>query len=184
MPLPMAYPKDYLFKDHISKKKESPVKRPRSREGTPVPDEYPPVQDSYPTCECGERAKEGITMKGPNKGRPYWACNENKCRYFEWADLSEEEREREREKKRARMEKKPPRNFFEDADRSREVALTLLAEKIANKQESDEVAREKIVKQLEGIRESLSSISKSVERLSKYVSHSHVVDSIGEVDLK
>lgn len=166
----MAFSKDYLFKDHVRQgiSKEYPkkgTKRPRSK--TPEPrDTLEEIWEDIPNCDCGERVKEGITQKeGPNKGRPYFACKNNVCGFFEWADLTPEEREKERAIKKARKEKKPPANFFDDAERNREVALTLLVQRIVEKQESDQQGRELVAKQLRSITKALNRISETIDNL-------------------
>ena len=51
---------------------------------------YP--KPEYPFCECKNMSvKKFVSKKGPNKGRPFYTCAEQVCKFFRFADLEIEE---------------------------------------------------------------------------------------------
>mmetsp|Transcript_7418 Transcript_7418/g.17165 ORF Transcript_7418/g.17165 Transcript_7418/m.17165 type:complete len:288 (-) Transcript_7418:102-965(-) len=65
-------------------------KSPYSKSSLSAPQEFQPKRPGnlfgFPTCKCGEVASLWTVKKeGPNKGRGFFSCNVNKCKFFQWA---------------------------------------------------------------------------------------------------
>ena len=65
---------------------EFPPER-KSIEGPQEPTTNQTRPGAVPHCRCNKLAKTSIVQKDtPNKGRPYYHCEERRCGFFAWAD--------------------------------------------------------------------------------------------------
>lgn len=97
-----------------------------------------------PNCQCGNPVEQQRVLKeGPNKGKLYYRCATNTCKFFKWADWNSFQKQQSPQnfkRKFANTEDLPqsddegntPRSYPSQVNPEREIALKLLADRIEN----------------------------------------------------
>lgn len=69
----LTCPSEYKWNEHIQGKKHQSNLH----------------SNSNPKCQCGKLTNELVVKKdGPNKGRAFYSCPDQICKFFQWKDLS------------------------------------------------------------------------------------------------